>query len=324
MFNSKDEPGLVKVLEFLKAHNTEYLSGQDLSDVLKISRVAIWKHVKKIKELGYVIKSDQSLGYKLESNTNKLLPWEITDKLDTKSIGKYVYYFDSINSTQKYAKKIKAEHGTLIIADKQTEGMGRDGRIWISPKGGISLSIILHPKFDISTITIFPLAVSLALSIAIKKTLSIQTELKWPNDLMINGKKIAGILVDASLESNIVESLIVGVGINFNINVKDTQKMLKDTNYDISSLVQDKKIMPKILVQAFLKELELIYSNIHNRTKIIRDWTTLSSTIGRKVEVSTTDEKIRGTATKIDDDGALVISDGSTNKRVIAGNVIHL
>ncbi|MFB5612592.1 MAG: biotin operon repressor, partial [Nitrosarchaeum sp.] len=156
IYSSQDNSGLVKVLTFLKSHNTEYLSGQDLSDVLKISRVAIWKHIKKIRELGYEIESKQKLGYRLKSNTDSLLPWEITHGLKTKIFGKIVYYFESVDSTQNQASRIsldKANNGAVIIAEKQTSGKGRLGRKWISPKGGIWLSIILHPKFDISVIT---------------------------------------------------------------------------------------------------------------------------------------------------------------------------
>ena len=124
-------PGLVKVLNFLQTHNTEYLSGQDLSDVLKISRVAVWKHIKKLKELGYTIESKQKLGYKLTENSELLLPWEITSGLKTKWIGHQSYYFDSTDSTQNQALKLANEpenDGTVIIAGKQTGGRGRAGR----------------------------------------------------------------------------------------------------------------------------------------------------------------------------------------------------
>ncbi|MFB5627944.1 MAG: biotin--[acetyl-CoA-carboxylase] ligase, partial [Nitrosarchaeum sp.] len=242
IYSSQDNSGLVKVLTFLKSHNTEYLSGQDLSDVLKISRVAIWKHIKKIRELGYEIESKQKLGYRLKSNTDALLPWEITHGLKTKIFGKIVYYFESVDSTQNQALRIsldKKNNGAVIIAEKQTSGKGRLGRKWISPKGGIWLSIILHPKFDISVITLFPLASALALSNAIEKTLKIKSELKWPNDITINGKKIAGMLVDASLESNKIESMILGVGINFDVDIKQIEKILKDTPnfYGAASLI---------------------------------------------------------------------------------------
>jgi BirA family biotin operon repressor/biotin-[acetyl-CoA-carboxylase] ligase len=332
IYSSHDNQGIVKVLSFLKSHNTEYLSGQDLSDVLKISRVAVWKHIKKIREMGYKIESKQKLGYRLESSTEKLLPWEILSGLKTKSLGKRVYYFDSVDSTQNHAMKIASEqtsHGTLIIAEKQTNGKGRLGRKWVSPRGGIWLSIILHPKFDISVITLFPIASALALSNAIEKTLNIKSELKWPNDITIKGKKVAGMLVDASIESNKIESMILGVGINYNVEVKQIEKILKTTPnfYGVTSLSEHNKTIKSILlVQSFLLELEEIYNilNTGDIKKIIRDWTKKSSTIGQNIELNTEDGKIKGKAIKIDDDGALVISTNKKNKRITSGDVIYV
>ena len=148
-YTSFDNIGLVKVLSFFQTHDSEYLSGQDLSDVLKISRVAVWKHIKKIQTLGYKIESKQKLGYRLVNNTEKLLPWEIIRNLKTEVLGKRVYYFEEIDSTQNFAQKIafdKKEDGTIIIAEKQTAGRGRLDRKWTSPKGGVWFSLIIHPK----------------------------------------------------------------------------------------------------------------------------------------------------------------------------------
>jgi len=303
-----------------------------LSDVLRISRVAIWKHIKKIQDLGYTVESKQKLGYKLTENSDILFPWEVTSELKTKVIGQKAYYFDSIDSTQNQALKIANEpenNGAVIIAATQTGGKGRTGRKWISPKGGIWFSIILHPKFDISITTLFPIASSLALSKAIENTFEITPELKWPNDLTIKGKKIAGILVDAAFESNKIESLVLGVGINFNVDIKAIKKTLKDTPnfYGVSSLSeQNKKVKPIQLVQNFFVELEKIYELLNKKQtkKIILEWTKRSSTLGKNVEINTTDGKIKGKATKIDEDGALIISNKSKTYKVIAGDVIHL
>jgi BirA family biotin operon repressor/biotin-[acetyl-CoA-carboxylase] ligase len=331
-FNSFDNPGLVKVLKFLQTHNTEYLSGQDLSDVLRISRVAVWKHIKKIQELGYTVESKQKLGYKLTSNSDLLLPWEITTGLKTKKIGQQVYYFDSVDSTQNQALKMSEEEikdGTVIIAEKQTGGKGRSGRKWISPKGGIWLSLILYPKFDITVTTLFPIASALALSKAIEKTFKISPELKWPNDITLKGKKVAGMLVDVSLESNKIEKLVLGVGINFEVNAKQIEKTLKQTPnfYGVESLADQKKNISQIqLTQIFFSELEKIYESLNKKeiNKIISEWTKRSSTIGKIVEIDTINGKIKGKAIKIDDDGALVVSSNNKTDRVIAGDIIHI
>ena len=329
MYNSFDNPGLVRVLSFLKSHNTEYLSGQDLSDVLKISRVAVWKHIKKIKELGYKIESKQKLGYRLSETTNRLLPWEITANLTTKLIGKKIYYFESIDSTQTYAIKIaenKKENGSVIIAEKQTGGKGRLGRKWISPKGGIWISIILHPEFSITATMLFPVAASLALSLAIEKCTKIKPNLKWPNDVVINGKKIAGTLVDMSLESNKVESIVLGVGINFDVNILQIEKTLRKLPnfYGASSIKKhDKNAQSLILIQTFLQELEKIYEKLRmsKYNEITREWTRRSSTIGQEIEILDGTEKIKGKAIRIDQDGALVIEDKSKSRRIMVGDV---
>ena len=292
------------MLTFLKTHNDEYLSGQDLSDVLKISRVAVWKHIKRIKSLGYKIDSKQKLGYKLVKNTDLLLPWEITDGIKTKIIGKRAYYFDTIDSTQNFAAKISKntkENGTVIISQKQTSGRGRLNRKWISPKGGIWLSIILHPKFDITFTTLIPIAASLALSLAIEKTLKKKPQLKWPNDVTIIGKKVAGMLVDLSIESNEIDNLILGVGINFKIDSKKLTKSLQRTKryYGVTSLTKTKeKINPIKLVHSFLFELEKVLDLLeHKKPKsIIKGWTKRASNIGKITTIVTSDGKIKGKA----------------------------
>ena len=332
IYNSFEDTGLLKVLRFLKIHNTEYLSGQDLSDVLRISRVAVWKQIKKIQALGYTVESKQKEGYKLTKNSDLLLPWEIVLGLETKVLGQQAYYFDSVDSTQNEAMKMVNEskkEGIIIIAEKQTGGRGRSGRKWISPKGGIWFSIILHPKFDISNTTLFPIASSLALSIAIQKTCKVSTELKWPNDLTIKGKKLAGMLIDASFESNKIENLVLGVGINFNVNVKEIENELKKTPnfYGVSSLNDQKNKSTQIeLIQSFLLELEKVYEELNKNEikKTITEWTKRSSTIGKKVEMNTLDGKITGKAIKIDEDGGLIIKNKEKTSKVFAGDIIHL
>ena len=329
MYTSFDNTGLLKVLTFLKSHKHEFVSGQDLSDVLKISRVAVWKHIKKIRSLGYKIVSKQNLGYKLLDDTELLLPWEITENLKTSLLGKKIYYFNTIKSTQNFAINIATNHnenGSVIISKRQTQGKGRLNRKWKSPLGGIWLSLIVQPKFDSSQITIVPIATSLALHYAIEKVLKIKTELKWPNDLTLKGKKIAGILLDSSIESNKIEYLVLGVGINFKINSSSLGKSLKKTPnfYGVASLVKkNEKSLP--LVTQFLYELENILAMIESRynKKIISQWINRSSTIGKNVSVLINDKLTSGKAMKLDSDGALIISKGKKTIRLLVGDITH-
>jgi len=329
MYTSFDDFTFLKILSFLKAHELEFLSGQDMSDILKISRVAIWKDIKKIRSLGYKIESKQNLGYRLLDSSELLLPWEVTQNLNTEFLGKKVYYFDTIDTTQNFAIKIASnsdENGTIIISKKQTGGRGRMKRKWKSPAGGIWMSIIIHPKFDISHTTLVPVATSLALCIAIEKILKIKPELKWPNDVTLKGKKVAGILVDTSIVSNEIENMVLGIGINFKIKPNEIANTMKKTPnfYGVSTLTKkNEKALP--LIQQFLYELENILQLITSNyiKKITSEWTKRSSTIGRNVSIVTNDGKLNGKAIKIDSDGALIICRGKNTKRILIGDLTY-
>ena len=329
MFTSSDNFSFLKILSFLKSHKSEFLSGQDMSDVLKISRVAVWKDIKKIRSLGYKIESKQNLGYRLMDTTKLLLPWEVTQNLDTKFLGKKVYYFNTIDTTQNFAMEIVTRNntnGAIIIAKKQTGGRGRMKRKWKSPVGGIWMSIIIHPKFGVSSTTLVPIAISLALCIAIEKTLKIKPELKWPNDVTLKGKKVAGVLVDASIVSNEIEYMIIGVGINFKIKPTELANAIKKTPnfYGVTTLVK-KDVNSLPLLHQFLYELENVFQMIDSMhiKKIVNQWTKRSSTIGRNVSIVTGNSRINGKAVKIDNNGALIISKGKMFKKILAGDIMH-
>ena len=327
MFTSFDDFSFLKILSFLKAHESEFLSGQDMSDILKISRVAVWKDIKKIRSLGYKIESKQNLGYRLIDSSELLLPWEITQNLNTKFLGKRVYYFDSTDSTQNFAMEIASndkENGTVIISKKQTMGRGRMKRKWKSPTGGIWMSIIIHPKFDVSYTTLVPIATSLALCMAIEKILKIKPELKWPNDVTLKGKKVAGVLVDTSIISNEIENVVLGIGINFKIKPHELASTIKKTPnfYGVTTLVKkNEKALP--LVQQFLYELENVFQLINSRRikKIKSEWTKRSSTIGRNVSIITGEGNVNGKAIKIDNNGALIISKDKKAERILVGDI---
>jgi len=329
MLTSFDDFSFLKILSFLKAHESEFLSGQDMSDILKISRVAVWKDIKKIRLLGYKIESKQNLGYRLVDSSELLLPWEITQNLNTKFLGKRVYYFDSTDSTQNFAMEIASndkENGTVVISKKQTGGRGRMKRKWKSPTGGIWMSIIIHPKFDVSYTTLVPIATSLALCMAIEKILKIKPELKWPNDVTLKGKKVAGVLVDTSIISNEIENMVLGIGINFKIKPHELASTIKKTPnfYGVATLVKkNEKALP--LVQQFLYELENVFQLINSGRikKIKSEWTKRSSTIGRNVSIITSEGNINGKAVKIDSDGALIISKGKKAEKILVGDITY-
>lgn len=330
MYNSFEHLGLVRVLRLLQSHREEYLSGRDISDVLGISRVTVWKRIKKIREMGYTVEAKQKLGYMLISDSPKPLPWEIVDGLDTSVIGKRAYYADSVDSTQKVAMGLAsdpANDGAVVLASRQTGGVGRRGSKWSSPEGGVWMSVILHPEFDISVATLFPIAVSVSLAQTIEKMYGISPELKWPNDLTIGGRKVAGVLVDASLESNRIKSMVAGIGVNLDVDTRRIEDENKASPgfYGAASLHPAGGTDSIALVRMFITDLEEAYLDLlaGRRRRIVSEWTKRSSTIGKTVMVETAGRRVAGRALRIDEDGALVVSSRGRDVRVISGQAVH-
>ncbi len=300
-----------------------------MSKTLGLSRAAVWKNIKKLQTLGYKIQSKRNAGYKLITKTNLLLPWEIIHGLQTEILGSKIYYFETIDSTQDFALKLTSKHyenGSLIIAQKQTRGRGRLNRKWVSPKGGMWFSILLKPNSEIMQVSLFPMMTSLALAVTIERILKLKPKLKWPNDVMLNNKKVAGILVDVSVESNQIGYIAIGVGINFKIEPKAIAKLINKKRSEITTLVnQNENADPVLFLQVFLFELERLYNKlITNDIKEIKnEWEKRSSTLGKNVTVSTSSGQIKGKAVRLDDDGALVISQKGTTQRLLVGDVSY-
>jgi BirA family biotin operon repressor/biotin-[acetyl-CoA-carboxylase] ligase len=329
MYTSFDETSFENIVRLLKSHQFEFLSGQEMSKTLGLSRAAVWKNIKKLQTLGYKIQSKRNAGYKLITKTNLLLPWEIIHGLQTEILGSKIYYFETIDSTQDFALKLTSKHyenGSLIIAQKQTRGRGRLNRKWVSPKGGMWFSILLKPNSEIMQVSLFPMMTSLALAVTIERILKLKPKLKWPNDVMLNNKKVAGILVDVSVESNQIGYIAIGVGINFKIEPKAIAKLINKKRSEITTLVnQNENADPVLFLQVFLFELERLYNKlITNDIKEIKnEWEKRSSTLGKNVTVSTSSGQIKGKAVRLDDDGALVISQKGTTQRLLVGDVSY-
>ena len=197
----------------------------------------------------------------------------------------------------------------------------------MSPKGGIWFSLIIHPKFDVSSSTIVPIAGAVALAKSIKAILDIDVTVKWPNDITLNGKKVAGMLVDASFQANNIDYLILGVGINFDIDSKKLEKrLLKSPNfYGVDSLrKKNDETSPKSLLKEFLVEFEKILSQINKgeKSKIVKEWMKRADSIGKKIVINTSDGKITGISQGIDTDGALKLKSSNGIKKIFVGDVI--
>ncbi len=265
------------MLKFLREN--EYVSGEVLAQKLGISRVAVWKQIQKLKDMGYKITSDQNLGYCLVSRPDLLLPQEIQRGLSTNYIGKEIYYFPELKSTNIIAKE-KALHraegigeGTLIIAERQSAGKGRLGRKWFSPVGGIWLSIILYPRLSPSYISRITLMTAVAVVRAIKICTQIESQIKWPNDILISEKKVCGILTEMSAELDIINWVVVGIGINVNIDHQDFPEDIQENTISLKE-TSGKEISRVKLIQTFLQEFEKYYEILKRREffSILKEW----------------------------------------------------
>jgi len=308
----------------------EYVSGEILAQKLGISRVAVWKQIQRLKDMGYKITSDQNLGYCLVSRPDLLLPQEVQRGLSTNYIGKEIYYFPELKSTNIIAKE-KALHraegineGTLIIAERQSAGKGRLGRKWFSPLGGIWLSVILYPQlppFYIPRITLMTVVAAVK---AIKMCTQIELQIKWPNDILINEKKVCGILTEMSAELDIINWVVVGIGINANIDLRDFPEDIQENTISLKE-ASGKEISRVKLAQTFLQEFEKYYDKLKRKefSSILREWKLYSHTLGRKIRVDMGERIITGEAVDINEEGALVLKkeDGELIK-IISGTIL--
>ncbi len=321
----------LEILKLLKKANGKYVSGEKISKNVKVSRAAIWKHVSGLRKYGYEIESKEGSGYKLVRSTDELLPWEIRAGLKTKFVGKEIHHYAVIDSTQDLAIRLaenNVQDGTVVIAEKQKRGRARVGRKWAAPEGGIWLSTILRPKIPTAETTILPLVVSLAVGNAIRKECKLDAKQKWPNDITINGKKVSGILAEMSCEADRVNYVVIGIGVNANVNVKKLVATIKGTEgyYGATSLMNElgKEVDRVKLVRGILDELEETYLELEEEGSdiIIRKWKQHSATLGTNVTVALNEMCFVGKAIDIDYDGALLVKlpDGNI-KRIVAGDV---
>ncbi|GAB6886758.1 biotin--[acetyl-CoA-carboxylase] ligase [Desulfothermus okinawensis JCM 13304] len=305
----------------------EFVSGEELAQYLNISRTWVWNQIKILKQLGFEIESSAKKGYKLISIPDVLIPPLIKPYLTTDSLGKKIYFFEELPSTQDKAKKLAEqgeEEGTLILCESQLKGRGRRGRQWVHvPKKSLSFSIILRPNLSPSEVMQLPLVAGLAICKAIGAHTNLKAELKWPNDILINNKKVVGILAEISGDIEFVNYVILGVGINVNLDQEDIPYELQD--YATSLYLEGKKNFKRAhLLGNILMYLEYWY-NIYLKEgfKSIRTkWIDMSNTIHRNVIVFLKDKKLYGKAIDLDENGNLMVMDNKNKiHKIMYGDV---
>lgn len=315
------------ILKALFKNSSKPISGEELARELHVSRTAVWKHVQALRRNGYVIDSSPNLGYSLRNPKNLLLPKSIKDGLKTSFIGHKIYYYDEVDSTNTLAKKIAktSEEGTIVIAETQTGGRGRLGRKWISPMGGVWLSIILKPQIPVAQAPDITLISGLAAAKAIRRY-ALDAKIKWPNDVLIKGKKVCGILTEIGVENERISYIIVGIGVDANVDIESFPEEIREGSTSLRREL-GREINRVEFVQGLLQEFETAYNEFKQRgfPGLLEEWRRLSATIGEWVQIATPNKTLYGRAIGVDSQGALIVeTEDGVLEKIIAGECIHV
>jgi len=317
-----------KILKTLYEKKDEYVPLEHFINETGKSQQVIENEFITLEEEGYII-NHSKLGYRLIKTPNLLLPYEIKRGLKTKLIGHDIHYFNEVDSTNEVAKYLAeegAEEGTLVVAEIQNRGKGRRGKTWISPPGGVWMSVILRPNIPPYQASQLTLVTGVVVAKTLKEELNLDVGIKWPNDILIGKKKVCGILTEVNATMDKVNYLVVGIGIDMNVDVplfpSDLQKGATSLKNELNT-----EINGALLVQKFLFNFENIYNEFKSGKfpEILNEWRAMSSTIGNSVEVRTRGKTVRGDAVGINKEGILIIEmeDGSLRK-MISGECLHI
>ncbi len=315
-----------QMLDLLRASPNSYISGQEISKHLGVSRTAIWKNVNALRSQGYVIESHPRLGHKLKDIPDLLLPLEIRARLKSKVFGRNVYHFASTGSTQEHAFELArkgASEGALVVAEEQTGGRGRRGRSYYSPRGGIWFSIVLRPPLPPRAAPVINLAAGVALADVMRELGLSSALLRWPNDVLAGGKKLSGILAEMSAEPDELHFVILGMGINANIEMDSFPEDLRSVATSLWTELGRRVDRVEVLCRV-LEKLEKYYSRLleEGSSSILAAWKSFPNMLGKPVRVSATEGVFEGVAMGLDEEGALLVKDNSgKERRLFAGDV---
>lgn len=312
------------ILEYLQ-NSGDFISGQEISEALGVSRTAVWKHINILKKQGYEIESSTRKGYRLVMAPDLLTPEEIKNGLTTEYMGRTIHYVEQIDSTNRLAKEKAQEgaaEGTVIIAEEQVGGKGRLTRSWYSPFGkGIWMSVILRPQFLPGEASKLTLMGAVALTKAFHSLGLTDCGIKWPNDILVHGRKIVGVLTEMSATMEGIDYIVMGCGINVKQARKEFPKELK--KIATSFAAENVRASRKEILQQVLQELEKAYDRVLDEgfAPILEEWRTLSVTLGMDVKVIAPDRTFYGKAIDIDEEGNLLVECEGKVEKVIAGDV---
>ena len=300
----------------------DFVSGETLAEKLKVSRAAIWKQIESLRRLGYEVESIRNKGYRLISKPDVPYSMEIVRNLDTKVIGRKLYYFKKLPSTNLFARELidqKVSNGSVVVADVQTHGRGRKDRTWFSPTGGLWFSVIIYPDIPPRKSMMLTMAASLGVVDGIKTIASIVPRIKWPNDVLIKGKKVCGILTEIDAEIDRINFAIVGIGLNVNNTLPtDFSKYATTLRQECGSKVSRVQLLRSIL-KSFDEQYEKLARGKYD--DIRKNWLSFSQIIGKHVRVHEGSISLEGIVDDVDEDGSLILKNDDGIHRVLSGDV---
>lgn len=313
------------VLGFLAEGGDAVVSGEAISDKLGMSRAAVWKHVEALRKKGYVIDAVSARGYRLVAIPDRLTGLELRPLLATHDLGQVIHAADVLVSTNDRAKTLAdqgAAHGEVVIAETQTGGRGRRGRTWVSPPGlNLYLSVILRPELAPGRASELTLVAAVAVCDALRHA-GVAAGIKWPNDVVASGRKLAGVLTELAADADRVSWVVVGMGVNLNARVEDFPEALRETATSVR--IERGSPAPRALfAAALLTSLEgwLDRHAEEGFAQVREAWRDRSATLGQDVRVRVEGRELLGRAEDIDERGALLVRTASGLERVLAGDV---
>lgn len=313
------------ILSFLAEGGTDFISGATLSDKLGLSRTAVWKYVETLRRLGYTIEAQPARGYRLLQVPDRLTALEVLPLLSTRELGRTLHHFEAVASTNAQAFELAQEgatHGEVVIAETQTAGKGRRGRAWVSPPGkNLALSVVLRPELPPARAPELTLVAAVALAETLNEA-GAEARIKWPNDVQLDGRKVAGILTELSADTERVHFVIVGIGVNLNSTLEDFPEELQPHVTSVGR-ARGQPVPRALFTAALLTRLEAWLDTWQEQGfgPIRAQWKALSSTLGQDVLVRGEARELRGVAEDIDESGALLVRVDGTLERVLAGDV---
>lgn len=313
-----------EILEALR-ETDGYVSGQDLCNKFGVSRTAVWKAIKQLKEAGYEIEAVPNKGYHIVSAPDLMNKVELESIRNTTWAGQEIYYYDVTDSTNIRAKELAEEGhpgGTLVVADRQEAGRGRRGRSWDSPSGtGIFMTLLLKPEMNPNHASMLTLVAAMAVARAISKCANTEALIKWPNDIVIGGKKICGILTEMSAQFDFINHIVIGIGIN--VHNEHFPEEIAETAGSIL-LQTGKRIRRAELIEQILEQFEhyyAIFMETEDLSGLVREYNSILVNMNKSVRVLDPKEPFEGKAMGITKKGELIVDTWESRKMVSSGEV---